>query len=189
MLLAAGNATMTAATFDAAEEITAHESDFRSLIGVDAELVLTVDRRPHLVHGDSNLIGVAVRNLVENAAESLNGSTGQIAVAICEATVGGTPTGHWSEEIASGTYVAISVTDDGEGMDVSHRDRAFDPFYSARFLGRGLGLSAVAGIARQHGGAVSIESEFGRGTSVTLYLPSAKEPVHANNTPPEQGGS
>ncbi|MDF1566556.1 MAG: ATP-binding protein [Spirochaetaceae bacterium] len=92
-----------------------------------------------------------------------------------EARIKDSPEGYWSDEIAAGTYTAISVKDNGEGIHLPHRERVFDPFYSARFLGRGLGLSAAAGIARQHGGAISIESETGHGTAVTLYLPGVKE--------------
>jgi len=56
-------------------------------------------------------------------------------------------------------------------MDLSAMDRVFDPFYTTKFTGRGLGLAVVAGIVRTHEGAVTVESKPGRGTVFRVYLP------------------
>lgn len=174
MLFSAGHAMLTTSTFDLAEYLRGQEESLRRAIESDATLTIRVGSAPSLVKGDARLIGIVVQSLVENAAEAVGGAAGAIVVAVRSTHSPHAAPGHWSDDLAPGSYVAITVTDNGGGMSAPHRDRVFDPFYSARFLGRGLGLSAAAGIAHQHGGAVSIESTPGSGTSVSLYLPSAE---------------
>ncbi|MEJ5221689.1 MAG: ATP-binding protein, partial [Tepidiforma sp.] len=69
---------------------------------------------------------------------------------------------------------AVLIEDGGEGMDADALARAFDPFFTTRFEGRGLGLPAALGIARRHGGFVGLESAPGRGTLAILLLPAAE---------------
>jgi len=72
----------------------------------------------------------------------------------------------------AGPYVCLSVDDTGKGMDKETQDRVFDPFFTTHFLGRGLGMSAVYGIIKNHGGAIKVGSEPGKGTQVRIYLPA-----------------
>ncbi|MGD8251457.1 MAG: ATP-binding protein [Desulfobacterales bacterium] len=71
-----------------------------------------------------------------------------------------------------GKYVLISVEDTGEGMDDNVRRRLFDPFFSTKQIGRGLGMAAVYGTIKSHGGWIGVESTPGEGTTVQLYLPT-----------------
>jgi PAS domain S-box-containing protein len=73
-------------------------------------------------------------------------------------------------KIRSGEYVVVEVEDTGAGMDEATRRRMFDPFFTTRFMGRGLGLAAVAGIVRSLEGAVAVRSGPGQGTTVTLFI-------------------
>ena len=75
----------------------------------------------------------------------------------------------------SGSYVCLTVEDDGRGMDDETRTRMFDPFFTTKLYGRGLGMAAVYGIVRNHDGWVLVDSEPGRGSVVRIYLPSIKE--------------
>ncbi len=71
-----------------------------------------------------------------------------------------------------GSYVYLSIEDDGKGMDKETKDRIFDPFFTTHFIGRGLGMPAAYGIIKNHDGTITVASEPGKGTTVTLYLPA-----------------
>jgi two-component system cell cycle sensor histidine kinase/response regulator CckA len=71
-----------------------------------------------------------------------------------------------------GPYVCLSIEDDGKGMDEETRRRIFEPFFTTHFIGRGLGMASVYGIITNHDGVVSVDSELGKGTTVTIYLPA-----------------
>ncbi len=75
-------------------------------------------------------------------------------------------------EINPGRYVCLTVEDDGKGMDKETLNKIFDPFYTTKFMGRGLGMAAVYGIVRNHDGWISVDSEQGKGTIVRIYLPA-----------------
>lgn len=77
------------------------------------------------------------------------------------------------EKPPPGHFVYLEVADTGEGMDAATLERMFDPFFSTRFTGRGLGMAAVLGIVRGHGGAIMVDSAVGQGTTVRVYFPVA----------------
>lgn len=81
------------------------------------------------------------------------------------------------QDIAHGDYVMLRVSDSGTGMDAETLEKAFDPFYTTKGMGKGsgLGLSMVYGFARQSGGTATVESAPGRGTAITLLFPRSDE--------------
>lgn len=125
-----------------------------------------------------------VTNLVMNAAEAIGESqTGRITVAIREAVVSEDERSRLilGTELNPGNLVLLEVTDNGCGMDAETRRQLFDPFFTTKFSGRGLGMSAVIGIARGHGAAIGIESQPGIGTKLSVYFAKAGDIVSIGN--------
>jgi chemotaxis response regulator CheB/nitrogen-specific signal transduction histidine kinase len=143
------------------------------------------------VLADAAQLHQIVMNLVINASEAIGDRAGTIIVRtgrmrpdrayLAAARV--------APELPQEAYVTLDVTDDGEGMDAETLARVFEPFFSKKFVGRGLGLSAVLGIVRSHEGALVIDSEPGRGTTFRVLLPEAApaEDDPAVGPPPEPG--
>lgn len=71
-----------------------------------------------------------------------------------------------------GKHIVLSIEDNGAGMDAETKDRIFEPFYSSKFQGRGLGMASVHGIVNNHGGHIQVDSEIGKGTTVRIYFPA-----------------
>jgi PAS domain S-box-containing protein len=127
------------------------------------------------VDADPTQIRQIVMNLVINAAEAIGDSGGLIRVSTGVMHADG-PYLHgasFSSDVAEGDYVFVEVADTGTGMSEATKARIFDPFFTTKFTGRGLGLAAVLGIVRGHGGALRVDSEEGKGTAFRLLLPPA----------------
>lgn len=139
----------------------------------------TVELRLHLdpavpdVMADSSQVQQIVFNLVRNASEACGDSPGKVDVEVrargCDESF--LAASEIADRPAPGRFVALSVADNGCGIDASIRPHLFDPFFSTKLLGRGLGLPAVHGIVRAHKGAILIESGVRWGTTVTVLLP------------------
>jgi CheY-like chemotaxis protein len=112
-------------------------------------------------------------NLVINAAEAIGAEQGEIRVALSRATViaGQADKDYQGKTIPPGGYLCLEVSDNGCGMDEETKWRIFEPFYTTKFTGRGLGMSATLGIVLSHGGALQLFSQGGQGTTFKVYLP------------------
>jgi len=135
--------------------------------------------------GDSTQIHQALMNVILNASEAIEGE-GVIRIATREITLSAAELSHCylSENLSPGTFTLIRVADTGSGMDEHTLSRIFDPFFSTRFTGRGLGLAAVLGIVRAHGGTLRVASSPGQGTRFELFFPAeaAAAPVRTDET-------
>jgi PAS domain S-box-containing protein len=128
-----------------------------------------------LVNADGAQLRQVVMNLVTNASEAIESRAGEGLILLRTSLVhlgdNDLPAEASSEDLPAGAYVALDVADTGCGMSNEVKARLFDPFFTTKFQGRGLGLAAVQGIVRGHGGALTIESEPGRGTCIRVVLP------------------
>ncbi len=132
---------------------------------------------PCRVKADPKLLRGCLQSIVHNSLEALEGE-GEVNLSwrlerprkIGQEEL---PFGEPSLEASSAKhgYVCIEVQDDGCGIEPEILDRVFDPFFSTKEFGRGLGLATVLGIVHSHGGELKLTSEKGRGTKVSVYLP------------------
>ncbi|MFA9431844.1 nitrogen regulation protein NR(II) [Egicoccus sp. AB-alg2] len=135
---------------------------------------LTVDAGPDLptLHADPTQLRQVLMNLVINAGEAIGDRPGHVHVRTRTTTVGPRQAEtHPTGALRPGRYVVIEVEDDGPGIPDDVRERLFDPFFSTKFAGRGLGLAASSGIVAAHGGAIDVDSVPGRGTRFRVLLP------------------
>jgi two-component system cell cycle sensor histidine kinase/response regulator CckA len=131
-----------------------------------------------LVQADIAQMRQVIMNLITNASDALEGRAGTIEVRTGVERVGATVDGLYGHTpLAPGTYAFIEVTDDGCGMNDETRARLFEPFYTTKFTGRGLGLSAVQGIVRGHGGGIVLHTTLGKGTTIKVLLPYSNPPL------------
>ena len=126
-----------------------------------------------VIEGDAGQIRQVMMNLIINASESGDGvisiSTGKFF-----ADRGYLSGAYLSDDLAEGDYAFLEVADTGSGMDQETLSHIFEPFFSTKFTGRGLGLAAVLGIVRGHRGAIKVSSEVGCGTSFKVLFPVSR---------------
>ena len=147
-------------------------------ISISKKCVLKYSLMPNLpsVEADAAQVRQIIMNLIINASDAIGDRSGVIAVTTgvmqCDrAYLAGT---YVDENLPEGMYVYLEVADTGCGMSEETRARVFDPFFSTKFTGRGLGLSAVLGIVRGHRGAIKVYSEPGKGTTFKALFPATK---------------
>ncbi|GFO53484.1 hypothetical protein GMSM_04910 [Geomonas sp. Red276] len=131
------------------------------------------------VEADPTQLRQIILNLVINASEAIGDAGGTIRVRTEYRDCGRSFLAGFQKagELEEGGYILLEVADDGCGMPREVQSRIFDPFFSTKFTGRGLGMAAVLGIIRSHRGAIRLESEEGRGTTFTILLPATGQPV------------
>ncbi len=148
-----------------------------STISKKANLKLELD--PGLPHVDADISQVrqVLLNLVTNAAEALGNQAGDITITtgVMEADAGYLRNTSLAPDLPAGKYAYLRVQDTGCGMAPEVLSRIFDPFYTTKFMGRGLGLPVVLGIVRGHQGALKVESAPGKGSTFTVLLPAAMD--------------
>ncbi|HEX2939854.1 MAG TPA: response regulator, partial [Rhodopila sp.] len=149
-------------------------SGMRDLIArsLGPQIAITLDLPdPTLIaEVDPNQLELALLNLCVNARDAMPDG-GKLLIASHRVEIAGASVA----SLAPGSYIRLSVTDTGTGMDKETLRRAVEPFYTTKDVGRGtgLGLSTVHGLALQSGGALVLDSAPGLGTTATIYLPAA----------------
>jgi signal transduction histidine kinase len=144
------------------------------------------------LEADPSQIEQILMNLVINAGEAIppmHDGLVEITTSSCEVTPDAARQQSKVYDVAAGTYVCLEVHDDGTGMDEATISRIFDPFFSTKFTGRGLGLAAVYGIVRTNKGFVEVDSSPNAGATFRVFLPVPTkssvlvEPVEVAATP------
>ena len=144
------------------------------------------------VEADASQIQQVLMNLVTNASDAIGKSNGVINVKTAVMTADRDYLDQTcllsqrssDEELPEGDYVYLEVRDTGRGMDGDTIGKIFDPFFTTKFSGQGLGLSAVLGIVRGHGGAIRVLSEPRSGTTFRVLFPCSKKAAKKSKRPP-----
>ena len=148
----------------------------RPLIGEDVELQTRLARDLGRTRADAGQVEQVIMNLVVNSRDAMpNG--GRITIQTANITLDKDEVRREHSYIHPGSYVMLSVSDNGHGMDKETQARIFEPFFTTKEKGKGtgLGLSTVYGIIKQSGGYVLVQSEVGQGTTFRIYLPRVEE--------------
>jgi two-component system, cell cycle sensor histidine kinase and response regulator CckA len=137
----------------------------------DPEVAVDTDLANHipLVAADPHQMCMLLAAVISNAAEAME-DRGRILISTSTERI----EPHSLTDLRPGIYVRLTVEDNGTGMDEETRTRIFEPFFSTKLQGRGLGLAAVRGIVKNHAGSISVESEPGRGSKVRILIPSVQ---------------
>jgi two-component system cell cycle sensor histidine kinase/response regulator CckA len=131
-----------------------------------------------------------IMNLIINASQALEDRSAAIYVRTGSAELDGELRDLCGPAaLPAGRYVFLEVEDEGSGMSEETRARLFEPFFTTKFTGRGLGLSAVQGIVRGHGGGIVLRSALGRGTTIRVLLPCSAEPATNRACPAKKAAS
>lgn len=190
MLAYAGKGRFVVEVADLSVLVSDTEELLRASTNENASIRFDVSAEPLLVRMDATQIQQILMNLVMNASEALDGAPGSISVATGRTNIESeyVTSLEYNQQLQPGAYAFLEVTDSGSGMDSETKARIFDPFFSTKFAGRGLGLAASLGIARGHNGAVRVYSELEQGTSIKLFLPLSQDTNVRENvqqTPPK----
>ena len=169
LLAFARRQALTPETFDCGASIAEVATMVRTLTGSRVVLATTQSEQPCYVRADRSQFDTAIVNMSINARDAMDGE-GRLS--ITTGPVSGIPAIRNHEPVV-GDYVAVALSDTGGGIAKDDVARIFEPFFTTKAVGAGtgLGLSQVFGFAKQSGGDVRVESEIGRGTTFTLYLP------------------
>jgi PAS domain S-box-containing protein len=153
------------------ETVQLYERSVAKDIVVDVKLTGEITH----VRGDSGQIQQALLNLLLNARDAMPGG-GKVAITSSVVMADAHTTTQFAS-VKPGPFVRVNVSDTGVGMENGIRERVFEPFYTTKDTGTGLGLSVVYGVVQNHGGFLDVESEVGRGTTFSVYLPRSSDAV------------
>ena len=178
MLAYAGKARFVTERIDLEELIREISALVQTSIPKSVELKLDLAANLPPIEADPAQIQQVVMNLVINGAEAIGeNEKGKVEIRTSHREIDARQAAEFfgSNQSAPGTFVELEVSDTGSGMDEATKARIFDPFFTTKFTGRGLGLAAVRGIIKGHGGAIRVYSTPGHGSSFLILLPAQQQ--------------
>jgi len=180
LLAYSGRGSVEIRRLDLSEEVREMAILLRTAISKQATLVWDLSPGLPAITADPTQVRQVVMNLITNASDALGDAPGGITLRTGLVEEG-------SEGMESQPFVYLEVTDTGCGMDTATLQQIFDPFFSTKFTGRGLGLAAVMGIVESHHGHIRIRTAPGEGTTFRLLFPAA--PDSAESAPSRTSGA
>jgi two-component system, cell cycle sensor histidine kinase and response regulator CckA len=151
----------------------------RCVMGDEVQVIVHVGKQLGLVRADQSQLEQVILNLTTNAREAMQeGGTLTIAIERHQALED-------SPELPAGKYIRLAVSDSGSGMTPEIQSHIYEPFFTTKKNGSGLGLSTVYGIVKQSGGYITVQSAPQRGSAFSVYLPLAAENITEKSAEPE----
>ena len=183
MLAFSGRGHFIPEEFELSSLITGFAEILHAAISESVSIRLSLHPDLPEIQADRAQLRQLIMNLVINGSEAIGEAAGELTLSTGFDEFGPEDLAKLVErpELGPGSYVWLEVRDTGSGMDAATQERIFEPFFSTKLAGRGLGLPAVRGIARSHGGGILVESAPGAGARVRVLLPPAR-PAAAQET-------
>jgi PAS domain S-box-containing protein len=177
MLAYSGKGRFIVKAMDLSELVEENAHLLRSSVTRTATLDVSLGRSLPPIEADAGQVQQMIINLITNASEAIGDASGRIIITtgVQECDVQCLKQSRIEDVPPAGRFVYLEVSDTGCGMDEQTQQRLFDPFFTTKSPGRGLGMSAILGIVRGHGGAIFVESSPGRGTSIRILFPAPEE--------------
>ena len=191
MLTYAGKGAIKPERIEFGQLLTEVSDLIQAGISKKALLNYSLCKDPIYVHGDENQLLQVILNLITNAAEAIGDDEGiiDIATAIAQYDRATLQLLAPNMSLPSGDYIRIKISDTGCGMSKKTKSKIFDPFFSSKLTGRGLGLASVTGIIRRHKGVILVSSTLDVGTTFTILLPTVSPPAAKPDDSPRQSAA
>ncbi len=181
LLAFARRQTLKPEVFDPGRRIRSVADMIHTILGSRVQIVTDITCSDSLIKADASQFDTALVNMAVNARDAMDGE-GTLTIRVDSVSKMPPVRGHGGAE---GRFVAVSLTDTGHGMSPDQVAQVFEPFFTTKPVGKGtgLGLSQVYGFAKQSGGDIVVDSEVGRGSIFTLYLPQVEREEAAVDMP------
>jgi PAS domain S-box-containing protein len=188
MLTYIGQTIGTRVRIDLAEVCGRHVPILRAVMPTIVALETDAPSPGPVISADRNQVHQVLSSLITNAWEAIGDGHGVVRMTVTTVSQSEISPAHrfpldWQPQ--DPTYACLAVADNGCGIADADIEHLFDPFFSSKFVGRGLGLSVVLGIVRSYGGAVTVESEPGRGSVFRVFVPVSAQPIAPQTDGPE----
>ena len=176
MLTYLGQIHSSRAFLDLSAFISKNIAQFKGELSQSADIQIEIPPPGLVIKADADLLRDILTNLITNARESIGESQGIVRLSVKKFSRDGISMPHrfpFDWQPIDHSYACIAIEDSGCGIADENIDKLFDPFFSSKFTGRGLGLPVVLGIVKAHEGVVTVESEIEKGSIFRVFLPIA----------------
>ena len=172
MLIYSGSAHYAPKDLDLGKLAHENEHLFNSVIPQNTTLNFKINKGLPLIRGDEDQIQRIITNLILNGSEAIGENTGvvNLTTGVMDCDEAYLSRSRLEAKPEPGKFVFLEISDTGCGMDSETVHKLFDPFFSTKFWGRGLGMAEVMGIVKAHHGAIMVESEIGKGTTIRILF-------------------
>jgi PAS domain S-box-containing protein len=187
MLAYAGRRSLAIRALEINAELSAALRLLHATVESKAHLVLELGEGLRPVGADPFQLRQVVTNLILNALDAMEGKRGTLTLRTESVRLEAPHNGPYG--VSAGRYVRVTVSDTGAGIRQETRERLFEPFFSTKGAGRGMGLAAAAGIVRAHRGWLGVDGTSTQGTSFGILLPIAQESMSRHDSGPPASGT